>query len=686
MTDSFALMWNNLSYSREEVNDSLTSCLWKRKCKLEQVIKPMKGVFTSGSLNAILGPSGSGKTTLLKCLTGRVKNNLSGECFIRSAINSSIDMRLGFVPQVDALFEAFTVRETITFACRLNNSSKEWYEHDMQIKLIIDSLGLNDVIDWPINKVSGGERKRTSIAVELISQPLILALDEPTSGLDADNCEKLILMLKKLSRTFTSTSCAISPLIMLTIHSPSYDVFSQFDTIYLLSRDGDNLYQGPPRAISYHFQKFDLTIKKGNPAAHVIDIANGKYGCDKFNSISRQVSNGMNIQSNEFDDHVVTLRKKSQSNSYQQIYLLINRLLIYYFIKVPQVFVRLSEHILTFFLLTFTMVQTIGKDPLCWTSSQDFFNTSLTGDEYLHRVTYKLSFIERIGNFIPMGTYTAVIIIDATFIASIATVLLMIYHWPVSQREIQNSWYSLPSYFIAKVSTDLLIRIFCLTPPALLFFLRSSTPFELERIIPFICILLIDTAIWENFSAALTLGRGCDEKKLLDTIVSVFVYQMMDFAFIDIVVPMHNLSRLSYILKLISPQSNVYSMVMVLLFGLKRCSPIAGQINSIDLSLGKPIDMMNKVFHEINITSYNPSRPAAVFNVDKNYLKSILTHVSDKFGPYKESVDFEHSFVLASMGREDNFDRQLIIAIAWLIVSYLVFWWSLARFHRKSYS
>ena len=130
-----------------------------------KILQPQNGLVRSGEMMAIMGPSGCGKSTLLRCLTGQLvsNNGFNGEIIISSTSKSPPKIR--FVEQRDTLFDQFTVYETILFATRLNSSSKS--NCNLIANTLISQLDLTDVKDLTVGKISGGQRKRVAIGIEV---------------------------------------------------------------------------------------------------------------------------------------------------------------------------------------------------------------------------------------------------------------------------------------------------------------------------------------------------------------------------------------------------------------------------------------------------------------------------------------------------------------------------------------
>ena len=204
----------------------------------------------SGELLAIMGGSGTGKTTLLSLLNGSIRPQegtitINGHDISEPATKDLI----GFVPQDDLLIEELTVYQNLWFTARLCFEGMSEKDLDLRVMKTLKDLGLDAIkhlkVGSAINKyISGGQRKRLNIALELIREPSVLFLDEPTSGLSSADTEKVINLLKE--QTFKGK------LIIVNIHQPSSDVYKLFDRLWLLDRGGYPVFDGNPiDAITY---------------------------------------------------------------------------------------------------------------------------------------------------------------------------------------------------------------------------------------------------------------------------------------------------------------------------------------------------------------------------------------------------------------------------------------------------
>ena len=204
----------------------------------------------NGELLAIMGGSGTGKTTLLSLLNGSMRPQ-EGSITINGHDISEPKAKdlIGYVPQDDLLIEELTVYQNLWFTAKLCFEGMPEEDIDRRVMKTLKDLGLDAAKDLKvgsaINKyISGGQRKRLNIALELIREPAVLFLDEPTSGLSSADTEKVINLLKEQTLK--------GKLIIVNIHQPSSDVYKLFDRLWLLDKGGYPVFDGNPiDAITY---------------------------------------------------------------------------------------------------------------------------------------------------------------------------------------------------------------------------------------------------------------------------------------------------------------------------------------------------------------------------------------------------------------------------------------------------
>jgi len=208
-----------------------------------------------GKLIGIMGASGAGKTTLLNVMAGLVKPT-KGQILINgfdiNAQKDKIHGVIGYVSQDDLLIEELTVYENLYYNAKLCFSDFNEEQLHKRVMEVLENLGLDQRKDLrvgnPLDKtISGGQRKRLNIALELIREPAILFLDEPTSGLSSRDSENVIDLLKELSLK--------GKLIFVVIHQPSSDIYKMFDKMIIMDTGGYPAYYGPPIEAITYFKK-----------------------------------------------------------------------------------------------------------------------------------------------------------------------------------------------------------------------------------------------------------------------------------------------------------------------------------------------------------------------------------------------------------------------------------------------
>ncbi|KAF2312128.1 hypothetical protein GH714_028158 [Hevea brasiliensis] len=247
------------------------------KGKKKHLLRCVTGKLMPGRVSAIMGPSGAGKTTFLSALAGKVTGCTMKGVILINGKNESIHSYkkiTGFVPQDDIVHGNLTVEENLRFSarCRLSADMPK-ADKVLVIERVIESLGLQAVRDSLVGTVekrgiSGGQRKRVNVGLEMVMEPSLLILDEPTSGLDSASS---LLLLKALRRE------ALEGVnISMVIHQPSYALFKMFDDLILLAKGGLTVYHGPVKKVEEYFAGLGIIVpERVTPPDHFIDILEG---------------------------------------------------------------------------------------------------------------------------------------------------------------------------------------------------------------------------------------------------------------------------------------------------------------------------------------------------------------------------------------------------------------------------
>jgi ABC transport system ATP-binding/permease protein len=222
-----------------------------------RLIEPVSMTIFPSELVALMGPAGAGKTTLLKALNGYTRPAQGSVLFNGTSLYDYYDrfrQQLGYVPQDDIVHPQLTVGEALYFSARLRTDLSD-DEIRARTMTVLQQLGMKDKLNTRIGSpeqktLSGGQRKRVNIALELINDTPVLFLDEPTSGLSSYDAEAVIKLLKQLAKDGKT--------IITTIHQPSRYIYSQFDDLIMINRvegepTGSMVYFGPAFPDSIQF-------------------------------------------------------------------------------------------------------------------------------------------------------------------------------------------------------------------------------------------------------------------------------------------------------------------------------------------------------------------------------------------------------------------------------------------------
>lgn len=310
--DSGLEFHNDISSSIEDPNAIPTHLIFKdltvsitTPTGEKNTLQNVSGEVEPGEVMAIMGPSGAGKTTLLNVLAGREKRTggelKSGVVTINGKkMSKSVRRSLGYVLQDDVFFSHLTMKQTLSFAAELRLPDKMTYKEKMaKVDDVIATLDIkkceNTCIGgglFSVGGLSGGERKRTSIGVELITNPALLMMDEPTSGLDSSTAYSLVRLLKYIAVRDKKA-------IVCTIHQPSSQIFHFFDKLLLLCH-GRVSYYGKASGATDFFSQIEMPCYPNwNPADYMMEML--KSGKEKEDKIIAEFSRVYPHVSDPFD-------------------------------------------------------------------------------------------------------------------------------------------------------------------------------------------------------------------------------------------------------------------------------------------------------------------------------------------------------------------------------------------------
>ncbi len=276
-------------------------------------LKSLSFSETQGKFVGIMGASGSGKTTLLNTLSG-IEKPTQGKVLINNIDLHSRGAKtlgtIGYIPQDDLLIEELTVFQNLFYNAKLCFGNKTRHELKIMVDQVLNNLGLEEKKDLKVGSpqkkiISGGQRKRLNIALELIREPSVLFVDEPTSGLSSGDSENVLDLLRELSIK--------GKLVFVVIHQPSSDLFKMFDKILLLDEGGVLIYYGNPVESIIHFKKLDNQINSeigecsccGNANQELIYNIVEKKEVDEYGRYTKK----RKISPEKWEEHFLKLQK-----------------------------------------------------------------------------------------------------------------------------------------------------------------------------------------------------------------------------------------------------------------------------------------------------------------------------------------------------------------------------------------
>lgn len=285
----FVLSFKNLTYSvKVRQKMSFSSCFSRKDKSLHNLeavesnkvsvntkvlLNDISGEAREGEIMAVLGASGSGKSTLIDALADRIsKESLKGSVTLNGEVlESSLSKVISaYVMQDDLLFPMLSVEETLMFSAEfrlprsLSKSKKK-----ARVQALIDQLGLRNAAKTVIGDeghrgVSGGERRRVSIGIDIIHDPIVLFLDEPTSGLDSTSAFMVVKVLQRIAQS--------GSIVIMSIHQPSYRILSLIDRLIFLSH-GQTVFSGSPTSLPHFFAEFGHPIPENeNRTEFALDL------------------------------------------------------------------------------------------------------------------------------------------------------------------------------------------------------------------------------------------------------------------------------------------------------------------------------------------------------------------------------------------------------------------------------
>nr|XP_034180138.1 ATP-binding cassette sub-family G member 4-like isoform X3 [Osmia lignaria] len=419
-----------------------------------------------------MGLSGAGKSTLMDVLTGFITADVTGNIMVNSKPRNLNEFRRfsAYIMQNDNLQPLLTVQEAMNVAAELKLTASP-QQKKQKIEQILITMSLDTCRHTRTGQLSGGERKRLAIALELINCPPILFLDEPTSGLDSVTSKYCITLLKQLAKSGQTVICSI--------HQPSASLLNMVDHLYVIA-DGSCVYTGSTQNLVPYLSGLGFQCPTHyNPADYLMEICNGDYGrhvSKLINAIENGKNNAWRSTSNvttaNHQEEVIALnvmasfqalRQRSAmetdyarrrrftseyaTNFWKQLAVLLKRNAIKLSRDKVLTFTRLSMHFIIA-LIVGTIYFRIGQDAVY---VLDNFNLLF---------------------------FNVMFLMFSAFSATVTTFPLEL---PIIMREHFNRWYKLHSFYLANKLADIPIQFTAISLYILIVYYMSNQLFELKR-------------------------------------------------------------------------------------------------------------------------------------------------------------------------------------------------------------
>eukprot|EP01041_Mallomonas_annulata_P005158 gene5158-10306_t len=299
--DSSAISFKNLTFSKPNSKHS--------------ILNNISGYVSSGGLTAVIGASASGKSLLMKALSGRIQNmDIKGNVFVNGVEvdPKCITSNVGYVPQDDILLGELTPREMLTNAALMKrNKPVDMIASD--VDSLLQAIGLRDVADNSIGTVfvrglSGGQKKRVDVGLELVAAPHVLMLDEPTSGLDASIALEVLTVVKNIAK---ASQGKLS--VLLSIHQPNSRILELFDNILIIGLGEMIFFGSVSDSVQYFTQMGFPPPQRYTPSDFYLQITDHNFGCVSHEDIIKR------FQNNQLYDNILhkidseSLSKPSES-------------------------------------------------------------------------------------------------------------------------------------------------------------------------------------------------------------------------------------------------------------------------------------------------------------------------------------------------------------------------------------
>ncbi|XP_055605404.1 ATP-binding cassette sub-family G member 4-like [Uranotaenia lowii] len=412
-----------------------------------KILENVSGLFASGRMVCILGPSGAGKSSLLNVLSGHKQTGASGQIFFEGRLlNKRLQRKLvSYTPQSASLWMNLTAQECLEYACDFKLATKSSkYEKISTVRRVLENIGLQKCSETMVKNLSGGELKRLSIGVELVSDPKVMLLDEPTSGLDVISSYQLLSYVQEVAR-FQNRA------VVCVIHQPSSKLLQLFNDVFVLS-GGKQIYSGSLETMVDTFARFDFNCPVShNPADFALEIASMDQTEPRLQHLmdfqEPSVEMTTKINTEIVDDFQISYPLES----HDQFRILLKRSLLCTFRDLYNVTARFIICTIISFLIGLV-----------------FYDSGNNASKLLMNTAVFMAII-----------YTQ------CFTSLFSTIITFPLEADVFIREYKNNWYSLGPYYCAKLASEIPAVILSGTVFYLISYYLTGQPWELHRLLLF---------------------------------------------------------------------------------------------------------------------------------------------------------------------------------------------------------
>ncbi|KAL1117724.1 hypothetical protein AAG570_004039 [Ranatra chinensis] len=439
-----------------------------------------------------MGPSGAGKSTLLNILAGYRTKNAGGGVLVNGIPRDCRQFRKmsRYIMQEDIHQTHVTVREAMMLAAhlKLGYSFSPTQKQEI-INEILDVLRLDRSLDTITSRLSGGEKKRLSIALELINNPPVLFLDEPTTGLDDVSCSQCVSLLKRLSTEDRTVVCSV--------HTPSAKTLAQFDVAYILA-EGQCVYQGATADLVPYLASLGINCPTHyNPADFMIEVSSGEYG-DHIERMVQAIDNGRCQRWNQMKHPFILFEGELEfgeikqmpdygTSQWNQFLLLFSRMMIQAWRDISHIGTKISTITLISLLIGGLFYQ-MGND-----GSKTIF----------------------------IFGYCYISVIAFVYVSMLPALIWFPQEVELLKREYFNRWYHFNSYYSALVLSRLPIQIILTFVYIIITYTMTNQPMEWNRVAMFMVVSLLTVLVSECFGLIISSQLNITNAMFLGPTLSV---------------------------------------------------------------------------------------------------------------------------------------------------------------------